>query len=40
MALARRYFEVLAVYLPKHSAAIEIGDAAVAIVRHIEGAAG
>lgn len=37
MALARQHFEVLAVYLPKHSAGVETGIAAATLVRQVEG---
>jgi Permuted papain-like amidase enzyme, YaeF/YiiX, C92 family len=39
MALARRHFEVMYVYSPAHSLALETGPAAEAIVRQVEGAA-
>jgi Permuted papain-like amidase enzyme, YaeF/YiiX, C92 family len=39
MALARRHFGVIAVYLPGQSAAIETGDAACEIVQRFEGRA-
>ncbi len=38
MAIAARYFEVVAVYMPKRSPMVETGPAVVAIVRHVEGA--
>lgn len=37
MGLARQYFEVLAVYLPKQSSSVETGPAAATLVRQIEG---
>jgi hypothetical protein len=38
LALAGQHFELAAVYLPKRSPVVETGPAAVAIVRHVEGA--
>jgi hypothetical protein len=38
MALAGQSFEVVAVYLPNRSPIVEIGLAAAAVVRHVEGA--
>lgn len=37
MALARRHFEVVAVYLPSRSPAVETGLTAAAVVRQVEG---